>query len=220
MARLRATGAPVWVTAERQLAGRGRRGRPWVSEPGNLYASFAFQPTWTEAAFGLLPLAAAVALADAVGSLGVGARVKWPNDVLVGGLKVCGILIESEWVGAERRAVVGYGVNVAHHPADAPATHLAEHEPSVDVAAVRGALLPAFADVARVLGTADGVATVRRRWLDKAAGVGGPIDVRLESETRSGIFEGLDDGGRLILRRPDNTTDRIYAGDVFIRTAS
>lgn len=220
MARLRANGAPVWVTAERQLAGRGRRGRSWVSEPGNLYASFAFQPAWSEAAFGLLPLAAAVALADAANSLGVDARVKWPNDVLVDGRKVCGILIESEWVGPERRAVVGYGVNVTHHPSDVPATHLAEYRPDINVAQVRDALLPACAEVLRTLGGDGGVAAVRQRWLDRAAGVGEPIQVRLEREIRSGIFEGLDEGGRLILRQPGGTAEHIHAGDVFLRAAS
>ncbi|WP_226581733.1 biotin--[acetyl-CoA-carboxylase] ligase [Acuticoccus sediminis] len=220
MARLRATASPLWVIADRQVAGRGRRGRPWVSEPGNLYASFAFSPTWSETAFGLLPLAAAVALADAVDSLGVSARVKWPNDVLVNGLKVSGILIESEWVGTVRRVVVGFGVNVTHHPTAAPSAHLAEFQPNIDVAMMQGALLPAFADVLEALGRPDGVESVRQRWLDRAAGIGQPIDVRLEAETRSGVFEGLDADGHLILRHADDTSERIAAGDVFLRAAS
>ncbi|WP_083660267.1 biotin--[acetyl-CoA-carboxylase] ligase [Acuticoccus yangtzensis] len=219
MAHLRATGASVWVAAERQLAGRGRRGRPWVSERGNLYASFAFAPTWSNEAFGILPLAAAVALADAIAKLGITATLKWPNDVLVTGLKVSGILIESEWAGTERRVVVGYGVNVAHHPETMPATHLKAHRPDLSVDIVRSALIGEAAATFNALGHGDGVATIRARWLDRAAGIGGPIDVRLDDETRSGVFEGLDETGRLMLRRPDNRLERISAGDVFLKAA-
>lgn len=220
MARLRGSGAPVWVVAERQLAGRGRRARPWVSERGNLYASVAFPSSLTAAAAGMLPLAAAVALADAIAVLGVETHLKWPNDVLVDGRKVSGILIETEMAGTDRRTVVGYGVNVAHHPEEMHATHLAAHRADLSPKTVLAALAPAFATTLDQLGAPDGVATIRRRWLDRAAGIGGPIEVRLERETRSGRFEGLDADGRLILRCADGSEEHIVAGDVFLRAAS
>lgn len=220
MARLRQGGAPVWVVAERQLAGRGRRARPWVSERGNLYASVAFPSGLNGAAFGMLPLAAAVALADAIALLGVETHLKWPNDVLVDGRKVSGILIETEMAGTDRRVVVGYGVNVAQHPQDLPATHLAAHRDGLTPSAVLDTLAPAFAQTLRALEAPDGVATVRQRWLDRAAGIGGPIEVRLERQTLSGAFEGLDAEGRLVLRAPDGGQQHIVAGDVFLRAAS
>ena len=124
MARLREGGTPLWVTAARQLSGRGRRGRLWVSEPGNLYASFAFNCALPVSRFGFLPLAAAVALAEAIeAAFAIPTALKWPNDVLVDGRKAAGILIETELSGrsgADRRVVMGFGVNVAHHPETAP----------------------------------------------------------------------------------------------------
>lgn len=134
MARLRGGSGDVWVVAERQLAGRGRRGRPWISETGNLYASFAFSSSLGATALGLLPLAAATALADAIeAATGLKPAHKWPNDVLIGDAKTAGILIETEFLADSApsggrpsvpdrvpapscRAVVGFGVNIAHHP--------------------------------------------------------------------------------------------------------
>lgn len=156
--RLRANGRPLWVTAERQLAGRGRRRRTWVSEPGNLYASWAWQseyaPFPSDAhsrqtnVMGMLPLAAAVALADALAELGLAPQLKWPNDVLIAGEKVAGILIETS-VEAQRaggpgvrRTVIGFGVNIVHHPTDSPATALSHHRPDLDRESVFQALRP------------------------------------------------------------------------------
>jgi len=107
-------GAPhgTLVTASAQSAGRGRQGRTWSAPPGAALLMSVVLRDWP----GLLPLVAAVAVADAIGDE---ARIKWPNDVHVGGLKVAGILVEAR--PADRRAVVGIGVNVAVDVADLPA---------------------------------------------------------------------------------------------------
>lgn len=218
MARLRAGAPELWVVAERQLAGRGRRGRTWASEPGNLYASFAFRPAFDRAAMGLLPLAVALALAEAMPQ-GVVPQLKWPNDVLVAGEKCAGILIETEHGAGtgDRRAVIGFGVNIAHHPEGTPATHLAAHDPGASSGALLAALRPALADTLERLAGDDGPAEIRRLWLARAVGIGGPITVRYEKDQLEGHFLGLDPSGRLILGQDGGVKRLIAAGDVFVR---
>jgi BirA family biotin operon repressor/biotin-[acetyl-CoA-carboxylase] ligase len=220
MARLRETGSPVWVVADRQTGGRGRRGRPWSSEPGNLYASLAFPIAMPADAFAFLPLAAAVALADAIRSAtGSSPSLKWPNDVLIDGGKVAGILIESESGGAAatRRAVAGFGVNVAHAPQDLRATHLAAHRPDVTANELFSHLAPAVALVLAELAAPGGVAALRARWRAAAVGIGAPVTVRFEDRMKDGLFVDLDEAGRLMLEENDGTVTRITAGDVFVR---
>ena len=218
MARLRAGAAEVWVTAARQLAGRGRRGRAWVSEPGNLYASYAFRPVLSPDAFGFLPLAAALALAEALPGE-VDAALKWPNDVLVAGDKCAGILIETEIGGAsqERRAVIGFGVNIAHHPEGGAATHLVRHAPAATAEGVFARLAETLAATLARLAEKDGTYYLRERWLARAIGIGGPVTVRYELENIEGQFLGLDPSGRLILGQDGGATRLIAAGDVFVR---
>lgn len=220
MERLRAGGGPVWVVAGRQTGGRGRRGRAWVSEPGNLYASFAFPVTMPADAFAFLPLAAAVALREAIaGATGLAADLKWPNDLLLGARKVAGILVESEAGGTtgERRAVVGFGVNVAHAPDGIEATHLAAAAPGASADGLLSALRPALGDVLATLAAPGGLAVLRARWRAAAVGIGAPVTVRFEKSTREGLFLDLDDAGRLMLQEAGGTVTAITAGDVFVR---
>jgi len=223
MARLRGGEGPLWVTAERQISGRGRRGRPWVSEAGNLYASFAFEADWPHERIGILPLAAAVALGDALACLGLSAALKWPNDVLLDGRKCAGILLETEGGAvpgrsAARRIVIGFGVNVAHHPHDAPsAVHIAAVRPGTCAPEVLDALRPALASALSRLSREDGPRQVRDLWLSRAVGVGGPVIVRYDEEVIEGRFLGLDPAGRLILGEPGGATRLVAAGDVFVK---
>jgi len=218
MARLRAEGTSLWVVADRQTAGRGRRGRPWVSEPGNLYASCAFCPSMPAERRAFLPLAAAVALADAIrGATGCRPALKWPNDVLLEGRKVAGILIETETSASGTRAVAGFGVNLANAPADGAATRLAVHAPGAEAGTLFDALRTAFGAVLSRLSAPDGLAALRDEWLSAAAGIGAPVVVRLEDGIREGRFLDLDADGRLMLQEPGGTVARIAAGDVFIQ---
>src|SRR5882672_11001128 len=122
---------PLWITADRQTAGRGRRGNVWNSPPGNLYASLLLIGAAPAARLPELCFVAALALRDAVGaaapSLAARLNLKWPNDLLLDGAKIAGILIEAESVGDKTVTVAGIGVNCAHHPAGThyPATSLA-----------------------------------------------------------------------------------------------
>jgi len=213
--RLALAGAPLplWVTAERQSAGRGRGGAAWTSEPGNLYASVALQnpPERPNA----LPFVAALALHDAASSLAPGAdlKLKWPNDLLLSGAKLAGILAESRGQSA---VVIGFGVNCAHAPKATrhPATSFAQRGFAVAPADLFAPLRAAF-DRRLCEWRASGFAFVRAAWLARAAGIGGDIAVRLPHTTLFGTLIDLDTDGRLVLGSPEGVR-RIAAGEVFL----
>lgn len=202
------------VTARRQTAGRGRRGRSWVSPEGNLFASIVLRPDRPPSVVSQLSFVAALAVGDLLDRLGVQGDIafKWPNDVLVDGAKISGILLE----GGVGHLVAGIGVNLAHHPADAP-------YPTTSVLAKGGRAGVEEATV--TLATAflawyrrwldDGFAPVRDAWLARAAGLGREIRVALhEGKVDTGIFSALDESGALVLTRA-GTSRKITAGEIF-----
>jgi BirA family biotin operon repressor/biotin-[acetyl-CoA-carboxylase] ligase len=212
-------GTLIW--ARRQTRGRGRRGRAWVSPEGNLHLSIVLRPNLPPARAGEIAFVAALAAAEACASFARDAdvRCKWPNDVLVDGRKCAGLLIESSITGASLDWIVaGIGINLAAHPDDAeyPATHLAAHAGrAIAVEEGLAALGAAFAgryDEWRRLG----FRPIRESWLARAAGIGKPVRVRLESEEFTGTFTGLGGDGALVVTMPDGSTRRVTAGDVFL----
>lgn len=217
---------PLWVTAERQTAGRGRRGRSWASEPGNLYASLLLIDPAPAHHLSKLPLVASLGLRDGLASiLPAPARVavKWPNDVLIGGAKAVGILLESERLPDGRLAVViGCGVNVSLIPDDAPyaVTSLArEGAPDLAIDAVFQAVADGMAGALTRFDRGNGFEIVRREWIEGAVGLGEPCRVVMADRTLTGRFEALDEDGRLILLRDDATRMAISAGDLFFPEA-
>jgi BirA family biotin operon repressor/biotin-[acetyl-CoA-carboxylase] ligase len=214
--RLAAAGAPAGtlVWAREQTAGRGRRGRTWDSPLGNLYCSVVLRPGPSKET-AQLSFAAAVALAEALADAGgLMARVKWPNDLMIGGRKIAGILLEKAAGG--NAVVAGTGVNVSSCPEGA--TCLANIGSSAGVTDVLAAYAPALERWIAIWET-EGFAPVRASWLARAAGVGSPIEVRLAAETLSGTFEALDDDGALVLSG-GGLRRRITAGDVFLSSAA
>lgn len=218
--RLARTGerGPLWVTAKSQTTGRGRRGRVWVSEPGNLYASVLLTDPASPERFPELSFVAALALHDAIGGRipGLVSRLvlKWPNDLLIDRYKFAGILVEGE--GAS--VVIGIGVNCVHHPdgTDHPATDLA-------TAGVRATPEGLFAPLSAAMtarlnqwNRGAGFFAIRADWLARAAGLGKPIRVKVAEGEIEGQFEGIDDTGRLLLRRPDGVVESLATGDVSI----
>jgi BirA family transcriptional regulator, biotin operon repressor / biotin---[acetyl-CoA-carboxylase] ligase len=210
---------PLWISAQRQSAGRGRRGSAWVSPPGNLYASLLLsepspQPLAPQLSF-VAALALHDALCDSAPQLGPLFKVKWPNDVLLGPDKLAGILIEgeSEPVFA---VVIGFGANCVEHPPDThfPATDLlragAVVAPEALFAALSGAMLRRLA---QWQGGA-GFAAIRADWLARAAGLGEDIRVRLPERELRGRFQGLDEAGRLLVEQAGGLTS-VTAGEVF-----
>jgi BirA family transcriptional regulator, biotin operon repressor / biotin---[acetyl-CoA-carboxylase] ligase len=212
---------PLWIVAERQTAGRGRRGRAWVSEPGNLFASLLLTAPAAPEHRPQLSLVAALAVHDAVAEIAAGLKplitIKWPNDLLLRGRKFAGILIEGEG-GDDGAVAIGIGVNCASHPASAdyPATDLAAVGAAVSPAMLLAPLsLKMMGRLAQWNG-GEGFSTVRADWLARAAGIGEEISVRLADREVSGRFEALDEAGSLVLRLPDGYAETITAADVFM----
>jgi BirA family transcriptional regulator, biotin operon repressor / biotin---[acetyl-CoA-carboxylase] ligase len=221
--RLAASGepGPVWISAARQTAGRGRRGRAWDSPTGNLAATLMLRPGKPAGECAQLSFVAAVAAADMLAGFAPYAqiRVKWPNDVLADGRKLVGILLESASTGGEAPGwlAIGIGVNLATHPdgTEFPATSLralGAAVPSAD-----DALLDLAAQFAKWYDVwlAQGFAAIRDAWLARAAGLGTRIRARLATEETSGVFEGIDGSGALILRESAGSVRHVAAGEVF-----
>jgi len=207
---------PFWVTARSQTAGRGRRGRSWTSQAGNLYTSLLLIDPSPPAHAAELSFVAALAAYDAVSEVvGLAGRlaIKWPNDLLCDGSKFAGILIE----GQGPSVVIGIGINCAHHPAGTsfPATDLAACGVGVSPDRLFEALAPAMQRRLVQWNRGAGFASIRSDWLARAAGIGDEVHVATAERDVRGRFEGIDDAGRLLLRLPDGRVEAIAAGDVF-----
>ena len=207
------------MLAERQSGGRGREGRAWQSPPGGLYLSLLLRPGKAPAA--LLPLAAGVAVAEAVASLGVACQLKWPNDVLASGRKLAGILAEAssssagvDWV------VLGIGVNVALDPASLPAelrhdvTSLA-----AEGSAGAGPDLVAAAVIVRLGVWYDALreapSRVAAAWRERAVPWwGSSVEVRQGASVLRGLLAAVDDEGALVIELPGGELRRLVSGEV------
>ena len=217
---------PLWITALRQTAGRGRRGRNWeTGQGGNLAATFLMLTDKPPAEAAQISFIAALAVSDLVRQFvrSQPPRLKWPNDVLVGGRKISGILVESGrradgalWLAA------GIGVNLAEAPtaADRPATTFAA-EGCDPPPAPSEALDRLSASLTGWLGVweGQGFAAIAEAWTQRAQGLGSACRAHLGSETVEGVAEGLDVDGALRLRLADGGVRRITAGDVFFEGA-
>jgi BirA family biotin operon repressor/biotin-[acetyl-CoA-carboxylase] ligase len=213
------SGAPegIWLRAGRQSGGRGRQGREWHSPAGNLYASTLVRLRPGDPPAPTLALVAAVALHEVACAFAGGAaiEIKWPNDLLVAGAKLSGILLER----LDDAVIVGFGVNLAEHPDQT-------ERPSTSFAALGGAPAPDLFLEALTQSFArwlarwrdEGLDPVRLRWLAGAH----PPGTALSTHTASGawvegVFDGLDEGGALRLRLTDGSSQVIHAGDVFLK---
>jgi BirA family biotin operon repressor/biotin-[acetyl-CoA-carboxylase] ligase len=212
---------PVWIVARTQTAGRGRRGRAWVSDEGDLAATLLMTTEAPAAQAAQVSFLAALAAADLADTcLGPGAaRLKWPNDVLIYGRKAVGILVESG-PRPDRRLwlAIGVGVNLARHPVDVerPATSFAEHRagPAPEPREALEILATRF-ESWRALWVAQGFAPIAEAWTDRAHGLGQACEARLPNGVIVGVAEGLDPDGALRLRLESGAVERITAGDVF-----
>jgi BirA family biotin operon repressor/biotin-[acetyl-CoA-carboxylase] ligase len=205
------------VAASRQTAGRGRRGRAWSSPSGNLYLSVRLQQGKTLGETAQLSYVAALALADALAMVAphLQPRLKWPNDVLVQGGKVSGILLETD----ENAVILGMGINVVEAPpaSDAlyPPTSLRAAGADVAAADLLVALLTCLADGVSIW-RQQGMAAIARLWREKAIGLGQPVIARLQNgQEKHGIFVDLAPDGAMLLRRDDGQIEPILAGDIF-----
>lgn len=217
-------GAPAWsaAVAERQTGGRGRRGRAWLSPAGNLHLSVLLRPVLPPEGAGVLPLLVGVAAAEAASEWGVVVRLKWPNDLLAGGRKLGGILVEGA-AGAEglETVVVGIGLNLGVDPAAVPP-------------ALQGTITSVRAETGRDPGIAVAAATVLDRlavWYDALARDGPPsalaawrarsvpwwgraVEARSGDAVLRGVARGLDGRGALILDLDDGSQRAVLSGEV------
>jgi BirA family transcriptional regulator, biotin operon repressor / biotin---[acetyl-CoA-carboxylase] ligase len=215
---------PLWIVARQQSAGRGRRGNAWASPLGNLYATLLSTDPAPADCAPQLSFVAVLALHDAIAACAPAAAkaltLKWPNDLLCGGAKLAGILIEGERAGEALAVAIGIGVNCISHPSQTsyPATDLKAEGVPTDAATVFEALTASLAQRLATWHRGAGFAAIRSDWMARAAGMGGDMRARLPDREIIGRGEGLDAHGRLLLRLPDGSVQAIAAGDVFPMT--
>jgi BirA family transcriptional regulator, biotin operon repressor / biotin---[acetyl-CoA-carboxylase] ligase len=201
-----------WLVADRQTAGRGRLGRRWDSQPGNLFASTLVEVRPDDPSLGGLSLAAGLALLISVGDP---AKLKWPNDLMIRGAKVAGVLLER----AGDAIVIGFGVNLVSAPTiDGRLTSCVDEDGILSYS--RDELLGRLVDWlpwAVRFWREKGTAAMARRWEDEAHLRGEQLAVTLPDNMRlKGTFDGLTDDGALQLRLADGAVRVIHAGDVFL----
>lgn len=219
-ARRRAAGGDpgsLWIVAGAQSAGRGRRGRTWVSPAGNLHATALLVDPCPQPRAPQLGFVAGVALASAAADLGAAsARLKWPNDLVVDGAKCAGMLLEAATLPDRRFAcAVGVGVNCAHAPEGVgyPTAVLASG--AIAAADLFERLAARFAEALNLWARGENFAAIRAEWLARAAGVGALVRIDDARGRREGAFEGLDADGRLLFRG-EGGPEAIEAADLWI----
>jgi len=220
---------PLWIVARRQTDGRGRRGRSWESQDGNLFATLMQLTRKSPAEAAQVTFVAALAIADLLDAWAPASLVtiKWPNDVMLAGQKASGVLVES---GVHESGglwlAVGIGINLLSAPegTERPATALAHHlrgdaasPPSIEVAAAK--LAEAF-NVWMMRWETLGFQPILDAWRARTAGLDGPAVARLGRETIEGRAEGVGPDGALKLRLADGSLRLISAGDVFFGEAA
>ncbi|QRG05988.1 biotin--[acetyl-CoA-carboxylase] ligase [Xanthobacter dioxanivorans] len=213
---------PVWLVADIQTAGRGRRGRPWTSELGNLFATLVLPNPAPVAHLAQLCFVAGLALRDAVLSAapqisGDMLKLKWPNDLLLDGGKLAGILVEGGSDASGKPAVViGFGVNCLHHPDELPykATSLEANGAPTAPDRLLEALDLAMAVRLNQWNAGAGFPAIRSDWMRHALGMGDQVSVKIGTREVVGRFENIDARGAMMLRRRDGVAEIITAGDV------
>ena len=226
---------PMWFVTSEQTAGRGRRHRAWIAPRGNLASSILEVIEISPSVAATLGFAAGLALETALQRVSVEASLrsagsdhmkfalKWPNDVLAGRQKLAGILLEAEAVGDNRLAVVvGIGTNVVAAPegTPTPATSLAALGVQIGAEELFTALSDAWTEFRGIWDNGRGFGEIRKRWLERAAGLGERVAVQTGNSVIEGTFDTLDETGCMIVRAADGRRLPVTAGDVYFGTAA
>ena len=215
----------IVVIADEQTGGRGRFDRKWISPPGvNLYCSVILKPDFVSGDVQLVTLAAAVAVASAIrDNAGINAEIKWPNDILVNNRKVCGILVEMRSGGGRPSLlIVGIGVNVNMHM-DAfdddfkgLATSLKiEKGHSLDRRSLFNGILSRFEGVYKILLNGDKAAVIKE-WYRLNCTIGKRVSIRDQNRIITGMADGINERGELLVRLSSGDIETVSAGDVTI----
>jgi BirA family biotin operon repressor/biotin-[acetyl-CoA-carboxylase] ligase len=225
---------PIWFVTTEQTAGRGRRHRPWIAPRGNLASSVLEVIDVSPAIAATLGFAAGLALEAALRRVSVEASLraagsermkfslKWPNDVLAGRQKLAGILLEAEAVGERLAVVVGIGTNVVAAPegTPTPATSLAALGIDVGAEELFAELSDSWAEFRGIWDDGRGFDEIRRRWLERAAGLGQPVAIKTGAAALEGTFDTIDEAGCLIVRTSLGKRVPVSAGDVYFGGAA
>lgn len=229
----------MWVVAQQQTQGRGRRGRVWQTPSGNLAASLVLETSAGRARAATLGFVAGLALNAAIAEIApeISTKVgldgldqprgrltlKWPNDVLADGAKLAGILLEiQETKPGELAVVIGMGVNIVAAPEGLPypVTSLADLGSNADAKTLFSALTDQWVHFQTLWNEGQGLGAIRQLWLDQAAGLGAPVSVALGDGVLRGRFETLDEEGRLIIVTDDGARQIVAAGEVHFGVAA
>src|SRR4051794_8778062 len=226
---------PMWFVTTLQTAGRGRRQRPWVAPRGNLASSVLEVLNVSPAVAATMGFAFGLAHEQALRrvSMEVNMRLagpdqlqyllKWPNDVMVRGRKLCGLLVEAEAVaGAGLAVVAGIGTNIVAAPEGTatPATSLSALGVHVGAEELFAALSDAWVEFSGIWNKGRGFADIRKLWLEHAFGLGEPVAIQNGAVTVEGTFDTLDETGCLIIRKADGKRVPITAGEVYFGSAA
>jgi BirA family transcriptional regulator, biotin operon repressor / biotin---[acetyl-CoA-carboxylase] ligase len=226
---------PMWFVAPEQTAGRGRRQRAWIAPRGNLASSILEVMDVSPAIAATLGFAAGLAIEAALQKVSVEAALrtggsdalkfslKWPNDVLTGGKKLCGILLEAESLADNRLAVVvGIGSNVVAAPdgTPTPATSLAALGVQISAEELFSALSDAWVEFRGIWDDGRGFAEIRTLWLERAAGLGAKVAIQTGAMAIEGTFDTIDEAGCLIVRTANGKRMPIAAGEVYFGSAA
>lgn len=223
---------PMWFVTDEQTAGRGRRQRAWIAPKGNLAASILEVMDVAPAVAATLGFAAGLAQEAALEKVSLEAALrlgegrphyalKWPNDVLAGGRKLVGIALEAEAVGDRLAVVAGMGTNVVAAPegTPTPAVSLAALGVQISAGELFSALSDAWVEFRGIWDNGRGFAEIRRRWLERGAGLGENVAIHTGTMTLEGIFDTIDDTGCLIVRTAEGRLVPVAAGEVFFGPA-
>jgi BirA family transcriptional regulator, biotin operon repressor / biotin---[acetyl-CoA-carboxylase] ligase len=213
-ARRLAEHGPLWLWADQQTGGRGRMGRTWVSEPGNLYATYLFSIAEGPSVAAQVSFVASFAVHDTVTALRPELKplIKWPNDVLIDGAKFCGVL--PEVVGSNpTRIAIGCGINISHAPQGTPYPVVALGA-DLELESVLQQLDANLSDCLKIWDEGRGFPAIRDAWSARALGLGGEVIATVGTKEIRGTFSGLAADGALILTERDGHASRIHSGEV------
>ena len=210
----------LWVSALVQHKGKGSRGRDWVSERGNLYASLMIKMDVEPRKMATMTFAVSLAVYDSLAQI-IDPKLlslKWPNDVLLANAKVSGILLESHVIAKQTVQIIGVGINIKHNPPNTnhKATNLQangiEIQP-LDLLAILSVEMGKWLDIWHA---DDDFVEIRKQWLKRAGGLGEQILVKLPKSQLHGTFEDLDAHGLLVLKTADGELHKISTADIFL----
>ncbi len=217
-----------WFCTKKQTGGRGSRGKEWVSAAGNLHASLLTHSSCSPRQLSQISLLAALAAHSAIEQLagedfGIGSLcLKWPNDILLNGDKICGILVESRASpdAGHFDIVIGTGINLGSHPDDSqitglfPAAHLAEKGWQCSVEHLFVALAQSTRDWLSIWSNGTGFETVRLAWLERSCHIGQTLKISAGEQLFEGRFKTISGDGALVLEEPGGTTQEISSGTI------